>query len=398
MSPQPQPAMLTERRAIIVTGVVQGVGFRPFVHRLAGELGLSGFVRNDAGDVRVEAEGAPSALANFETALRESAPPRARIARVKSQRIDLSGQPGFTIQASECGVSPAPYVAPDSATCKRCLEELFSLGNRRFQYPFLNCTDCGPRFTIIDCAPYDRERTTLRGFAWCPACRAEYDDPSDRRFHAEASTCPACGPKLELVTRCLDAATLSDPLAGVVATLSNGGIAAIKGLGGFHLACLASDEAATSELRRRKGRDEKPFALMVSDRARALELCELNEAESDLLESPERPIVLARRRPHARVARAVAGSSPLLGIMLPYTPSQHLLCRRLSGAALVMTSGNASHEPIAFEEGDARARLSPIADCLLTDDRPIQLRCDDSVVRQLNGARSTLSMPSSSRH
>jgi len=385
-----EPSCATERRAFIVTGVVQGVGFRPFVHRLAHELGLTGFVLNRAGEVHVEAEGAGRELDCFENALLKRAPPLAAIASVRSERIALSGQAGFSIVSSELGSDPQPFVAPDMASCERCLAELFEPSDRRFRYPFLNCTDCGPRFTIIDSAPYDRERTTMRDFALCDACQAEYDDPSDRRFHAEPNACPSCGPVLELLDETGSSLLVPDALLAAAQALEREQIVALKGIGGFHLACLAASERATAALRTRKGRDQKPFALLVRSATEAAELCELEPAEVALLESPERPIVLARRRANAPVAAAVSGDSPLLGVMLAYTPLHHLLCGALGNAALVMTSGNASHEPIAFEEADARSRLVPLADRMLTHNRPIHLRCDDSVVRWSNGARSTL--------
>jgi len=379
-----------ERRAFVVTGVVQGVGFRPFVHRLAHELGLSGFVRNRAGEVQVEAEGAPHALEAFAVALTQRAPPLANVAAVRFAPLTAHGQTEFTILGSEDSPAPAPFFAPDMATCERCLQELFEPRDRRFRYPFINCTDCGPRFTIIESAPYDRERTTMRGFALCGACRAEYEDPRDRRFHAEPNACPACGPRLVLLDASGQPLPEPEPLLGAAAALRAEQIVAVKGVGGFHLACLASSERAVAELRRRKGRDQQPFALLVRTLAAAAELCELTPEERALLQSPERPIVLAPRKPSAAVAEAVAFQSPLLGLMLAYTPLHHLLCRALDDAPLVMTSGNPSHEPIVYEDADARRRLAPLSDRTLTHDRPIHLRCDDSVVRISHGAPCTL--------
>ncbi len=388
-SPAPKPVD-RERRAFVVTGLVQGVGFRPFVHRLASELGLSGFVRNRAGEVEVEAEGSALALADFELALRARHPPLADVHDVHSARLIPRHTSGFAIEPSERGSERSPHIAPDAATCAACVRELFDPEDRRFRYPFVNCTDCGPRLTIVLGAPYDRARTTMRDFEQCPRCLAEYRDPRSRRFHAEPNACPECGPRLELIDSQSRPLTSADPLAAVVGALLAEKIVALKGIGGFHLACLAESERATSELRRRKSRDEKPFALLVENVAAARELCTLGEGEERLLESVARPIVLARRRTDAKVARAVAGDSPFLGLMLAYTPLQHLLCRDLGGAPLVMTSGNASHEPIVYEEADARARLGPLADLMLTHNRAIFVRIDDSVVRSLHGKTSTL--------
>ena len=384
------PAHDLERRSFVVTGLVQGVGFRPFVHRLAEEFGLAGFVLNHAGEVRVEAEGAPEALLHFEHALRRRAPPLAEIAGLRSQPIDPDGRSGFSIAESTHDTLSTPFVAPDIATCQPCLSELFDANDRRFRYPFGNCSDCGPRLTIIEGAPYDRARTTMRGFDLCADCRAEYRQSTNRRFHAEPIACPACGPKLELLDQGGRAISGVDPLLATAEALFEQQIVAIKGIGGFHLACLASSDQASLELRRRKGRDEKPFALLVRDLEQALELCEFDPLARSLLNGPARPIVLGRRRAGLCVSHAVAGQSPFLGVMLAYTPLQHLLCRAVGDLPLVMTSGNPSHEPIAFEEADARRRLLPIAHRMLTHNRPIALRCDDSVVRSLEGSLSTL--------
>ena len=352
-----------ERRRFLVRGVVQGVGFRPFVYGLAGRHGLGGFVLNDGDGVTVEAEGDTAALDAFASSLRTDAPPLARVEAVTAESLPLLAEGRFSIVPS-LPSSGAAAIPPDVATCDDCLSELFDPGDRRYRYPFLNCTQCGPRFTIVRAVPYDRASTTMAGFAMCADCRREYEDPADRRFHAEPIACPACGPRLSM------------PLEEALALLRSGAILAVKGLGGYHLACDARDEEAVATLRARKRREEKPFALMS---AAPETLCEVSGEEWALLRSPARPIVLLRRR-GGEVAEAVAPGSPWLGVMLPYTPLHHLLAADFGGP-LVLTSGNLSDEPIAFEDGEARARLAGIADALLAHDRPIHRRCEDSVVR-----------------
>ncbi len=394
---------MTERRSIGVTGVVQGVGFRPFVYELATRLGLAGFVRNRQGRVEIEVEGERAALETFLSELRGRPPALARVDEVACSAVEPLGERGFSITASAAGGPADVFLSPDVATCEACLRELFDPLDRRYRYPFLNCTQCGPRLTITRAVPYDRATTTLAGFPLCEACRAEYEDPRDRRFHAQPTACPACGPRVSLTTgrgEPLHPAPRSDegayegptapastpasafePIAALARELLAGKIAGIKGLGGYHLACDARSEAAVQTLRRRKHRLEKPFAVMVADAAAAERLCELSSDEVSALTSPARPIVLLRARSPSGVAASVAPGSPWLGVMLPYTPLHHLLLAELQGAPLVMTSGNPSDDPIAYEDADARARLGEIADLLLTHDRPIHLRCDDSVVR-----------------
>jgi hydrogenase maturation protein HypF len=355
---------MRERRRFRVRGVVQGVGFRPFVHRLAGRNRLAGFVLNDGDGVVIEAEGDPAALDSFAASLIGDAPALAHVETVTAESVQARGDERFEIAASRPSRG-AVVVPPDVATCDDCLRELFDSADRRFRYPFVNCTQCGPRFTIVRTVPYDRPNTTMAGFAMCPDCRREYEDPADRRFHAEPIACPACGPRLSM------------PLEEAVSLLRAGAILAVKGLGGYHLACDAANEDAVSRLRTRKRREEKPFAVMTTAPD---ELCELSAAEWELLRSRERPIVLARRRSGAPFAASIAPGSPWLGVMLPYTPIHHLVAADL-GRPFVLTSGNVSDEPIAFEDDEARARLSGIADAFLAHDRPIHRRCEDSVVR-----------------
>ena len=376
-----------ERRAFDIRGVVQGVGFRPFVHGLATSLHLGGFVANHGGRVEIEVEGASDALDRFERALRTAAPPLARIESIVVRLVAACGDSAFRIAESRAGVGTTIYVSPDAATCDDCLRELFEPSDRRYRYAFINCTACGPRLTIITGSPYDRERTTMAGFEMCRRCRAEYTNPADRRFHAEPIACPACGPRLEL----LDAADRrldGDPIDGAAAALAAGRIVAVKGLGGFHLACDAGNPAAVAELRRRKHRDEKPFAVMIGDLGDTASICHISEAEADVLRSRARPIVLLRQRAGRgdAIAAAVAPGSTRLGVMLPYTPLHHLLMRAGGAMALVMTSGNRSDEPIAIDNGDARRRLHGIADIFLIHDRDIRVRCEDSVLRHVGGS------------
>ena len=375
-----------DRRAIAVSGIVQGVGFRPFVHGLAARLGLNGFVQNQTGGVLIEVEGEVRSLERFLAELTQSPPPLAQIDTVSwASRLPRGGL-GFRIEPSTADASGPIFASPDVATCDDCLAELFDPRDRRYRYPFLNCTHCGPRLTIIEGSPYDRERTTMRSFAMCAACRDEYEDPRDRRFHAQPIACPACGPRLQA----LDARGLliasNDPLSEAVDALRRGRIVAIKGLGGYHLACVADGERPVAELRRRKQRDEKPFALMVADVAGARRIAEVSPAEEALLVAPRRPIVLLRRRLGAVVAPLVAPRNPRLGVFLPYTPLHHLLLHAIDGSALVMTSGNRSDEPIAYDDRDARERLAGIADLFLSHDRPIAIRCDDSVTSMVAGS------------
>jgi hydrogenase maturation protein HypF len=370
-----------------VEGVVQGVGFRPFAHRLAHEHALSGWVHNDERGVLLEVEGAPDAVERFLERLAQEAPPLAVVERVRAGPLRPTGEDGFRIIRSGRTGGAAALVSPDAAPCSDCLAELFDPRDRRYRYPFVNCTNCGPRFTIVRGVPYDRALTTMASFEMCAACRAEYADPASRRFHAQPNACPTCGPSARLIDSTGRTLPAEDPVSAAAAALADGQIVAVKGLGGYHLACRADDERAVAELRRRKRREEKAFALMVGDLSAASALVCLTAVEEDLLKSRERPIVIARRRPGARVAESVAPRAPDLGVMLPSTPLHHLLLAD-AGVTLVMTSGNVCDEPIAHLDDDALRRLRTVADVLLVHDRPIEVRADDSVVRSL-GARST---------
>ena len=373
-----------ERRSIDVRGIVQGVGFRPFVYRLATRLGLGGSVRNQTGRVVIEVEGEPSVLDRFLVELAGRPPPLARIERLSWEQQPPRGEDRFRIEASDADGAGTVFVSPDAATCRECVAELFDPADRRFGYPFLNCTNCGPRLTIVTGAPYDRARTTMAAFTMCAACRAEYEDPGDRRFHAQPTACPVCGPQLRAAGPAGEPVPVPDPLAWFAAALLADKIGALKGIGGYHLACDARSGAAVAELRRRKHRDEKPFAVMVPDAETAEAIAEVGPGERALLQSPEAPIILLRKRlPHA-LAAEVAPRNPWVGVILPYTPLHHLLARAVGGIPLVMTSGNRSDEPIAYRE-EAAEELAGIADVFLTHDRPIHVRCDDSVTRVVDG-------------
>jgi hydrogenase maturation protein HypF len=379
-----------ERRAIIVRGIVQGVGFRPFVYNLAARLQLCGFVKNQTGTLLIEIEGDSPSLECFLTELTRKPPPLAQIEHLSWEPRTPRGDDHFRIEASDADPSSPVFISPDVAACPDCLRELLDPADRRYRYPFLNCTNCGPRLTIITGAPYDRPRTTMAGFPMCPACRREYDDPTDRRFHAQPTACAACGPGLRVLNERGEAVASADPLADFVQVLRAGRIGALKGLGGFHLVCDARNASAVAELRGRKHRDEKPFALMVLDVAAAGALAEVGTVERQLLTSPRAPIVLLRKRTPSPVAEDVAPRNPFLGIMLPYTPLHHLLLREVDGTPLVMTSGNRSDEPIAYQDEDGTVRLQGIADRFLIHNRPIHVRCDDSVTRVVDGAELPL--------
>ncbi len=357
-----------------VTGVVQGVGFRPFVHRLATELGLDGVVGNDSTRVFIDAAGSPAALDGLARRLVSDAPPLARVAEVRRHPLPPAGVArGFRIVESETRDGARTLVPPDCAVCDDCLAELHDPDDRRFGHPFITCTNCGPRFTIIHGLPYDRAATTMAGFEMCDRCRTEYEDPTDRRYHAQPIGCHGCGPKLRLDP----AAPLLGAVEGAAALLDGGDVVAIKGLGGFHLACDATSDEAIAALRERKHRPEKPFAVMVADVEQARRLAHVSDVEAEQLGSPARPVVLLRAVGDV-VSELVAPGNPLIGVMLPSTPIHHLL---LDGTdrVLVMTSANVSGEPLATCDTDPR--LGPLCDAVLTHDRPIEVPCDDSVVR-----------------
>jgi hydrogenase maturation protein HypF len=414
--------------AVRVEGVVQGVGFRPFVYGLAARLGLGGLVGNDVDGVFAEVEGSPAAVAEFLRAVERDAPPLAKVERVTATALVPTGTTSFEIVASEPGGRRRTLIAADTATCDDCLRELADPADRRFRYPFINCTNCGPRFTIVRDVPYDRPLTTMASFALCDQCAAEYHDPANRRFHAQPTCCPACGPQLTLLDQSgqpqpepepasrqpgsTAPQSGSTPVEVAAELLRQGRIVAVKGLGGYHLAADATCEPAVAALRARKHREDKPFAIMVADVAAARRLCAVDAAEAALLTSPARPIVLLARHPDAAVATstasvptsttaAAAATAPVptataavatstapgnrqLGIMLPYTPLHHLLLAA-AGRPLVLTSGNVCDEPIAYRDEDARERLAGIADAFLVHDRAIHIRTDDSVTRAFAG-------------
>jgi hydrogenase maturation protein HypF len=381
------PAGQRIRTAVRVEGIVQGVGFRPFVYSLATGLGLGGLVGNDSDGVFAEVEGPSAAVEAFLRSLARDAPPLARIERITTTVMRPDGTASFSIAPSEAGPQRRTLVSADTATCADCLAELADPADRRFGYPFINCTNCGPRFTIVRDVPYDRPFTTMAGFAMCDRCAAEYHDPADRRFHAQPTCCPACGPRLCLLDPA-GAVLPGSPIPAAADLLRQGQVLAVKGLGGYHLAVDASSEGGASALRARKHREDKPFAVMVADVAAARGLCEVDQAAAALLTSSRRPIVLLPRRPSG-IAAAVAPGNRQLGLMLPYTPLHHLLLADV-GRPIVLTSGNISDEPIVYRDGEAAERLGGIADALLTHDRPIHIRTDDSVVRAFRGREAVL--------
>ena len=376
------------RRRILIQGIVQGVGFRPFVYGQAHHYGLRGFVLNDSTGVTIEVEGPVTDLDAFQRALTEKAPPLARIDVLTVEQISLRLDTTFVIAHSQSSSERLALISPDTSTCADCLRELFDPTDRRYRYPFINCTNCGPRFTIVQSVPYDRANTTMSVFPLCPECQAEYDDPLSRRFHAQPNACPVCGPQMQLLARDGSPVTSADPIADTARRLADGQVLAVKGLGGYHLACDACNEEAVGQLRRRKRREARPFALMVPDLETAQQFCTISADEAQLLQSYRRPIVLLEQSSNYPIASSVAPAHNTLGIMLPYAPLHYLLLHAFSHymgqghpAALVMTSGNVSDEPIAYRDEDAYTRLATIADAFLTHNRAIHMRCDDTVMR-----------------
>jgi hydrogenase maturation protein HypF len=367
----------TQRLRVTLHGAVQGVGFRPFVYRLATEMSLTGWVLNSSGGLVVEVEGAPDELRRFEQRLEAERPKASMVTVRESEWIPMQGSTKFEIHHSDTNSTKSVSVLPDLATCGDCHAELFDPANRRFQYPFTNCTNCGPRYTIVVDVPYDRPNTTMREFVLCPACLEEYENPINRRFHAQPNACPMCGPKLE------------GTIADTAAALQRGEIVALKGIGGFQLLVDARQPAAVARLRQRKHREEKPFALMMPSLETAREYCEIAPAEQELLESLAAPIVLLRPKSGTDIAWNVAHCSPYLGVMLPYSPLHHLLMRECS-FPLIATSGNRTDEPIAIANEEATTRLKDIGDHFLMHNRPIVRACDDSVVRLTRGRAGIL--------
>ncbi len=376
----------TRRVRCLFAGIVQGVGFRPYIYRMATNYSLGGFVCNIPEGVVAEVEGPAPQIEAFLSAVPKELPPAAALTALSNTDVSLLGETEFQIISSRAEGNKAVLISPDIAVCENCLKEFLDPEDRRYRYPFINCTDCGPRLTIIRDVPYDRGNTSMACFPLCPQCRAEYENPANRRFHAEPNACPSCGPKLWLTdengTPFSD--DFNDPIAKAIELLSKGKILAVKGLGGFHLAVDATDEEAVRRLRSRKYREEKPLAVMVRDLEAASKIAEIGDRERELLFSPQRPIVLCRKSGERRIAPSVAPGVPDQGIMLPYTPLHYLLLEN-TPPPLVMTSANQSDEPICIGNREALKRLKGIADAYLLHNRDILVRCDDSVATVTQG-------------
>ncbi len=366
-----------------IRGIVQGVGFRPFVYQLALQYRLKGRVANTSSGVSIHVEGKPGQIEQFIRDLQTKAPPLAQITDISNHSVSVSGFRDFTISLSESGAFRSTLVSPDIAVCEDCRAELLDPADRRYRYPFINCTNCGPRYTIIEDIPYDRANTSMKLFTMCASCQAEYDDPANRRFHAQPNACPLCGPRVRLFDRQKTELPSADPVKKTRELLKNGYIVAIKGLGGFHLAVDAENQEAVARLRSRKHRAEKPFALMSPDSEAVGRYARLNPEETALLTSPQRPVVLLKKHSRHAIAAAVSPENPYFGVMLPYTPLHYLLMEDFT--ALVMTSANLSEEPIAIANAEAFDRLAGIADFFLVHNRDIKLRSDDSILRRVAG-------------
>jgi len=384
------PRGVLARKTIDVTGIVQGVGFRPFVYRLAQECNLTGFIANTPAGVTIEVQGKPEVLDRFLERLPSEVPPLAKITSLLPRDAEPLAETTFRILSSRLDTPPKALISPDVAVCADCLREMMNPRDRRFRYPFINCTNCGPRFTIIRDIPYDRARTSMASFPMCAACQAEYDDPADRRFHTQPNACWNCGPQLQLLSADGSQLNIAEPLRDAARLLERDQIVAVKGLGGFHLACNARSETAVNLLRERKRRVEKPFAVMLRRIEDVDRFCLADDAARKLLLSVERPIVLLPRKPDCGLADGIAPVNCFLGLFLPYTPLHHLLFSSGKLDALVMTSANLSEEPIAIDNDEAIRRLQGIADAYLVHNRDILRRCDDSVVRLAAGRKQIL--------
>jgi hydrogenase maturation protein HypF len=380
---------MKSRTIINIKGIVQGVGFRPFIYNLAGRLNLFGYVLNNTSGVSIEVEGEHADIEEFIESVKTHPPPQSEIFEIQSAHTDPAGYADFEIRESEGVEEKFVPISPELATCKDCISELFDPEDRRYRYPFINCTNCGPRFTIVKDIPYDRKFTTMSVFSMCEKCGSEYHDPSNRRFHAQPNACSVCGPRLILLDSERKEIPVEDVISEACRLLKEGNIIAVKGLGGYHLACDAQNNNAVSRLRARKFREYKPFALMVKDIKTAKEICFVNEKEEQLLNGVKRPIVLLKKRPDAPVSEGVAPNQKYFGVMLPYTPAHHLLIAE-SGLVLVMTSANISSEPIVYEDKDAFERLGGITDYYVIHNREINIRTDDSVIRVERGREVVL--------